>query len=182
MSSSAIVIEQSQEEAKLAFEVHQHAALGRIRLARAKIESRAPEGAKGPLAVRFRIRSKALENAPKDVLRLEIAFRMDARQEGEQAYAAVVDCAFETDYLLLQGFVPGPDHVRAFRKGNAVFNVWPYFREFLQNNLVRMGYPPLTAPFLRLQPRMGKKLQQKASQEPNRKPAKTPTERPGSRN
>ena len=41
--------------------------------------------------------------------------------------------------------------MKAFQNGNAIFNLWPYFRECLQNNLQRMGLPPLTAPFLRLQ-------------------------------
>ncbi len=38
----------------------------------------------------------------------------------------------------------------AFADMNAVFNAWPYFREFLQSALVRMGLPPFTLPVLRV--------------------------------
>lgn len=36
-----------------------------------------------------------------------------------------------------------------FAKHNAVFNVWPYFRELVQNFSARMGVPPLTIPLLK---------------------------------
>jgi hypothetical protein len=64
-----------------------------------------------------------------------------------------VECAYEVDYLVREKFELRADHVTAFKDGNAIFNAWPYFREFLQSSLQRMGLPPLVAPFLRLQPR-----------------------------
>lgn len=36
-----------------------------------------------------------------------------------------------------------------FAKVNGVFNAWPYWREFVQNTLVRMGLPPLALPLYR---------------------------------
>ncbi len=163
-----IVIEQSPDETRLAFEVNQNAAISRIRLARAKLASRAVEdGPTSPISVAFHFKSKSIV-APSDVLRLEIAFRMagtekpkdskkeipdktrDSRKSGP---AVLVECAYEVDYLLRDGFAITPAHVKAFKDGNAIFNAWPFFREYLQNNLLRMGLPPLTAPFLRLQPK-----------------------------
>lgn len=37
-----------------------------------------------------------------------------------------------------------------FAKLNGVFNAWPYWREFVQNTLVRMGLPPLALPLYRV--------------------------------
>ena len=165
---NAIFIEQSQDESKLAFEVNQSAAINRIRLARAKVASRAIDEAPAiPIAVIFNFKSKLIA-APPNLLRLEIAFRMAGiegqeedttdtperkRVEKKPDPVVLVECAYEVDYLLREGFEITPEHVKAFKDGNAIFNTWPYFREYLQNNLQRMGLPPLTAPFLRLQPK-----------------------------
>ena len=56
---NAIVIEQTQDETKLAFEVHQNAAINRIRLARAKAASQAIDGApKSHISVALNFKSK----------------------------------------------------------------------------------------------------------------------------
>lgn len=165
---NAIVIEQDQDETRLAFEVHRNAAIHRIRLARAKIASHATdEGPGTPIAVTFQFKSKPM-SAPSNVLRLDIAFRMagageqgkaiggsQAKQPAEKRREPVVlvECGYEVDYVLREGFKITPEHVKAFKDGNAIFNVWPYFREYLQSNLQRMDLPPLTAPFLRLEPK-----------------------------
>lgn len=169
---SAIVIEQTPEQVKLAFEVHQNADISRIRLARAKVASRSiDEAPKAQIEVKFTFKSRALE-APPGLLRLEIAYRMagietraelkaDPPKKGrlkettapKTETVILVDCAYEVDYELREGFEPTPEHVAAFKDGNAIFNSWPFFREYLQNNLMRMGLPALTAPFLRLQPK-----------------------------
>ncbi len=177
---NAIVIEQNRDETRLAFEVNQNAAISRIRLARAKVGSLAmEEGRKSPIAVMFNFKSKPI-SAPANVLRLEIAFRMagvEEREEGKKdvrdrkrgdrkpAPVVLVECAYEVDYALREGFLITPEHVKAFKDGNAVFNVWPYFREYLQNNLQRMGLPPLTAPFMRLQPKPRPRRRDKQEQE-----------------
>lgn len=71
---NAIVIEQSAEDAKLAIEVHQNAAIQRIRLARAKLSSRAEdEGSKSRVGVTCHFKSRQVAG-PADVLRLEITF------------------------------------------------------------------------------------------------------------
>ncbi|MCC6390027.1 MAG: hypothetical protein IT167_05450 [Bryobacterales bacterium] len=165
---NAIIIEQNQDETRLAFEVNQNAAIRRIRLARAKVASQAMgERATAPISVVFNFKSKEI-TAPAGILRLEIAFRMTGVEEKEERKrrpagkkvgdkretpVVLVECAYEVDYLLREGFLITPEHVHAFKEGNGIFNVWPYFREYLQNNLQRMGLPPLTVPFLRLLPK-----------------------------
>ena len=167
---NAIVIEQTPDDVKLAFEVHQNAAIDRLRLARARVSSLAIDAIPNTrIAVKFNFKSKALD-APPNILRLEITFRMVGIQDveagdaeralmpvaGKPEQVVSVECAFDVDYTLREGFDVTPEHVKAFKDGNAIFNAWPYFREFLQNNLLRMGLPILTAPFLRLQPKLQK--------------------------
>jgi hypothetical protein len=168
---NAIIIEQNQGETSLASEVNQNAAITRIRVARARIASQAmDEGPKSPIEVMFSFKSKPI-TAPANIMRLEIAFRMagvkqkEAGKKGESEMkpdpVVVVECAYEVDYVLQAGFSITPEHVKAFKDGNAIFNVWPYFREYLQSNLQRMGFPPLTAPFLRLQLKAKPRKQEK---------------------
>jgi hypothetical protein len=180
---NAIVIEQTQDEAKLAFEVHQNADISRIRLAHAKLASQAIDTApKTQIEVVFNFKSKPMI-APPDVLRLEIAFRMagiEEKEAGEEDApektsdnkkaepVILVECAYEADYVLREGFEITSEHVKAFKDGNAIFNAWPYFREYLQSNLQRMGLPPLTAPFLRLQPKPKPRKREKNEHETER--------------
>ena len=41
------------------------------------------------------------------------------------------------------------ENIDAFGEMNGVYNVWPYWREFVQSMTVRMGLPPLTVPVFR---------------------------------
>lgn len=38
---------------------------------------------------------------------------------------------------------------KAFGELNGIYNVWPYWREYVQSLTTRMGFPPLTLPVLR---------------------------------
>ena len=40
------------------------------------------------------------------------------------------------------------DHLQAFGVQTGLFNVWPYWREFVASVTSRMGFPPLTIPLL----------------------------------
>lgn len=40
----------------------------------------------------------------------------------------------------------GQENIDAFGQMNGIYNVWPYWREFVQSMTVRMGLPPLTVP------------------------------------
>jgi hypothetical protein len=146
---NSIVIEQSPDHMALAQQVHQNASIERIRMVRAKAAAPSVE-THGQLDVNFNVKSK-LVTAPPGMLRLQIGFRMAGVREAEPEPAVLVECAYEVDYLLREGFQVTPEQVKAFKDGNGIFNAWPYFREYLQNSLVRMGLPPLAAPFLRLQ-------------------------------
>jgi hypothetical protein len=159
-----ITIEQTKEEMALAFEVHRNAAICAVRLRRSRMAGQTLEEApEGPIRVKFTLKSRSA-TAPKGKLRVEVDFRMAGeieaqaaeRQASKKQTVASVDCTYVVDYQLREGFVPSAKQVKAFKDGNVIFNCWPYFREYLQESVQRMGLPPLTAPFLRVQPKLPK--------------------------
>jgi hypothetical protein len=172
-----ITIEHTQQQMLLALEVNRNAAITCLRLSRSKMAGQPLEEVpKGSIDVEFAIKSRRVD-APKGRLRVEVDFRMVLRVEQEATRPkpgrkakpiANVECTFAVDYQLREGFEPSAEHVRTFKDGNVIFNCWPYFREYLQESIQRMGYPPLTAPFLRVQPKpskSGKKAEQKKAAE-----------------
>jgi hypothetical protein len=152
---TGLIIEQTLDDTRLAFQVHSNAAIQSMRVASSKWKSAAPDQSEDvPIRLEFNLKSKQAA-APPEMLRLEISFRTEGTKDGAKSdtKAFSVECVYEVDYLLKEGFQITPEQVTAFKDGNAIFNTWPYFREFLQSAVQRMGFPPPTAPFLRLQPK-----------------------------
>lgn len=152
-----VTIQQGAEQTRLAFELHTHAELQSIRLRRARLVSDAPQEAEmGPIVLRLGRKARQV-GAPEGLLRLEIDFRVEGKRDAGSSEArqalVLVECTWEADYRLAPGYQPAPDAVKAFKDGNAIFNCWPYFREFVQSSITRMNLPPLTLPLLRLVPK-----------------------------
>lgn len=59
-----------------------------------------------------------------------------------------VDVGFALGYSLQSIDDIDDAKIDAFGKMNAVYNAWPYVREFVQSMIVRMGLPSLTLPVL----------------------------------
>jgi len=61
---------------------------------------------------------------------------------------------FKTSFLLIYSAGTLDDitdeAVDTFGKTNGIFNAWPYWREFVQNTIVRMNLPSLTIPVFRI--------------------------------
>lgn len=57
---------------------------------------------------------------------------------------------FRLTYRLIGEAVPGPDDLTQFGYWNAVFNAWPYFREFVSNTADRAGLPRMILPVMRI--------------------------------
>ncbi len=53
-------------------------------------------------------------------------------------------------------------YLSAFANINAVFNVWPYFRELVQSTVARMGVPPLVLSVYRIAPPASRPIVQPA--------------------
>jgi len=173
---NSITIAQTREEMALAFEVHRNAAICAVRLLRSRMVRRLLDRvAKGPVVLGFAMRARSVD-APKGRLRMEVDFRMTGEMEARSAEreprkketVVSLECTYAVDYQLRKGFEPSPRHVKAFKDGNVIFNCWPYFREYLQESVQRMGFPPVTAPFLRVQPKLPKAAKGRTSRSVSR--------------
>ena len=71
-------------------------------------------------------------------------------EEGESVVQAEVQGLFELSYKIPDESHFSSDELEAFGEVNAVFNAWPYWREWVQTSLARMALPPLTIPVYRV--------------------------------
>ena len=60
-----------------------------------------------------------------------------------------VEACFALAYDVLSSDKLNENNLALFSRTNAVYNAYPYFGEFFQNALVRMGLPPLQLPLLK---------------------------------
>jgi preprotein translocase subunit SecB len=147
-------IYQTKEETEFAIAVHQNAQISDVRLARAKNAGDHPGVVhKGIIAVSLDVKAKQID-APAGQLFVEVSFRLTGSRKEEQSKNKAVfcvECTFEVSYHLRPEFAPTVEQIMAFKDGNAIFNCWPYCRQYVQEILQRMGYHPLVLPFLRVQ-------------------------------
>jgi preprotein translocase subunit SecB len=160
---NAFTINQTEEETQLAIAIHQNAQINDVRLARAKVSADHPGNAlKSPISVSMGVKAKQAEGSAGELL-VEVTFRLTGSRKDDQSKnrtIVCVECTFEVSYQLRPDFTPTAEQVKAFKDGNAIFNCWPYCRQYVQDMILRMGYPPLILPFLRVQTkhREGRKL------------------------
>lgn len=151
---NAYTIFQTKEEIELAIAVNHNAQIEAVRLARAKVNADRPENAlKNPITLSIGVKAKQVETSSGQLL-VEVSFRLaGSRKDGRSKNRTIVcvECTFEVSYQLRPDFTPTTEQVKSFKDGNAIFNCWPYCRQYVQDMIQRMGYPPLTLPFLRVQ-------------------------------
>lgn len=67
-------------------------------------------------------------------------------EDGKEIFR--LESAFEVKYSLTDTEGLEPANFDAFSRMNGVYNLWPYWREYVQSTLPRMGLPPLTLPVM----------------------------------
>jgi preprotein translocase subunit SecB len=151
---NAFMIFQTKEETELAIAVNRNAQINDVRLARAKTTADRPEIAlKNPIVVSMDVKAKHIEASGGQLL-VEVSFRLAGSRKEDQSKKGTifcVECTFEVSYQLHPEFTPSIEQIKAFKDGNAIFNCWPYCRQYVQDMIQRMGYPPLILPLLRVQ-------------------------------
>lgn len=68
----------------------------------------------------------------------------DAGADIEPAIKARIECVMVAEYAMQEH--PGDEALRAFAMQDASYHVWPYWREFLASQCVRMNLPKITLP------------------------------------
>jgi hypothetical protein len=149
-----MIIEQSQKQIDHSIDFHKHSEIGFVRLARARIWGRDRITSTALSDVTFDIGFKPAAVSLEDgviFLGTEFTFSMNEALENQESNPLIViECCFEAEYRLAPEFTPPEEQIEAFRSANAVFNCWPFFREFVQTSVTRMHFPPPPVPFLRL--------------------------------
>ncbi len=64
----------------------------------------------------------------------------------ETGIVATLSAKFSAEYLVRDGSVIPLEAQEEFAKINAVYHVWPYYREFVQSTLARSGIPLVEVP------------------------------------
>lgn len=96
-----------------------------------------------------------------DSLIVEVSFEYSAWDSSEPPERLfMVNCTFEVSYLLHQDYNPSTEEVSSFSRGTAVFNCWPYAREFLRDITARMGHQTPALPLLRIVPKKAEPTRQ----------------------
>ena len=80
-----------------------------------------------------------------------------------------IRAGFELRYHLPEGMQPDVEDLNAFAEINGVYNVWPYWREVVQNTFARMSLPPVTLPLYKVSSL--KKALDEVGGKPQEKPA-----------
>jgi hypothetical protein len=85
---------------------------------------------------------------------VEVSFEYSAWDSSEPSERLfLVNCTFETVYRIRDGYSPSEDEKHSFSRGTAVFNCWPYAREFLRDLTARLGHQTPALPLLRIAPK-----------------------------
>jgi len=151
---TTLTVAQERERVKAAISFHTQAAIQQIRLVGSELKTFVPLDRELE-ALRFKVdfRPQGRRSAGLQTF-FAIAFSLRVFDDEESPSEIIrLDCVFETEYGLNEGYAPSEEELEAFQEANAVFNAWPFFREFAQNTVTRMGYPAPPIPFLRIVPK-----------------------------
>lgn len=76
------------------------------------------------------------------------SYKLDGvkRSNGEDEKVFTIAASFQLSYMKTKEVEVTKDFVTVFKDNSIELVSWPYFREYVQNMIARMGFPPLTLP------------------------------------
>jgi len=99
----------------------------------------------------FNFGGGAIPSSVSDKLLLHPVLEVIVRPTDSTDPIVTIHATFELHYSIPAETAPSQEELTAFAASNAIFNVWPYWREFIQATCIRMGHPPLLLPVFRLE-------------------------------
>lgn len=148
-----MLIAQDQQELRSAYSIQSRCELRRVSLHDCSLSKGGqPEDFEGPFKLLVTHHSASQSRDPNLIIRAQFKFEgKDSANPPSTIFT--IECSFELVYEL-QGQDPVTQiQIEAFKDGNAIFNCWPYVREFVQNMATRMGFQPPPVPLLRIKPK-----------------------------
>lgn len=143
-------IAQDTEETKLAVALQRNAEISTIRLIESNAKCRAPLSADLTISFSAEFHPESAECVGRN-LNISTHFCFKIINDADKDEMIVLQCVMGAEYELAEDFEPSSEQIKAFKEGPAIFNCWPYFREYVQTTVARMNYPPPTIPFLWLE-------------------------------
>jgi preprotein translocase subunit SecB len=131
---------------QLAVPVSSKVTIDKIRLVRSIIESHADE--LRPTPVRFAFDSHTEHSAERQEIAVSVQFEVSSETEPGKERLLHVEATLCVTYKMESLAGLQQDNLDAFGKMNGVYNLWPYWREYVQSTTTRLGLPPLTLPAL----------------------------------
>lgn len=120
-----------------------------IRLAQANVSVGLPVGAP-PEPLNVVLAHSAEGRQSEQNLTILLAFNLVGKKARSHQSSLEISCKFEIVYQLPEGLKAGDEEIQAFADTNGMLNSWPYWREYVQSSVIRMGLPPLTLPLYRV--------------------------------
>lgn len=80
----------------------------------------------------------------------DFILEVTSKDDPEKRSILTIQAVFALGYSVDQISNFSNENLDAFARTNGVFNAWPYWREFVQNTVVRMGFPAITIPVYRV--------------------------------
>jgi preprotein translocase subunit SecB len=110
-----------------------------------------PAGTVGKKSYDIRISTDVQTNEDQGLIVVLARFHFEASAEKKsQERALTIDASYALTYQVESFDGLTQDGFEQFANLNGVYNAWPYWREFVQNTVGRMGLPPLTIPVFRI--------------------------------
>jgi hypothetical protein len=142
-------------EASAGLMISNQVQLTSVRLINCKCEQK-PAAVKGKRLYNITTSTEASPDRGESRLAVITNFQLEAFLEGNNRKPVlIIEVAFLLSYEVRDFDGLTEEGFRQFAASNGVFNAWPYWREFVQNTVGRMGLPPLTIPVFRITPRDG---------------------------
>jgi hypothetical protein len=147
-------IAQTKEQIRALKAFQDHCEIDTITL-QSCVASRAKAGTKfiEPFAVKPNL-SNIAGSLQEEQFVVEVSFEYTAWDSSEPSERLFkIDCTFEVCYRIRDAYNPTEEERSSFSKGTAVFNCWPYAREFLRDVTARLGHQTPALPLLRITPK-----------------------------
>ncbi len=134
--------------------VAREADLQEIYLLHAQISRELMDGLTGTLSLNYQCSSRILlGSAEKNVLPVACDFTVSASPENSPGEEVMrIEASFCANYTFQDLSKLASEDIQQFARINPLYNVWAYWREFVQSMTTRMGFPALTVPLLRIVP------------------------------
>lgn len=106
-----------------------------------------------PLRLGVRRTARGLRSPDGSELRARVQFTLEGRREegGGEEPVLLIEGTFDATYSVPPEQKADETALELFAITNGTFNLWPYWREFVQSMSARLGLPALTVPTYRFE-------------------------------